>query len=98
MGINDARKGIVTLSGRTIADAERFTSLTTAQDFTPPGSAVLARVYCEAGEVSVRDDGTTATSTNGVPIGAGAYEDVWNPASGSIIEIAAGSVARVVYY
>jgi hypothetical protein len=78
--------------------SERFTSLATAQSFTAPSGAVMARVYCEAGEVAVRDDGTPATATTGVLIGAGTFADVWAPAAGSIIEVSAGSVARVVYY
>ena len=89
----------VTLKGSTAQlGSERLTSLATATAMTPTAGATKARVYVEAGEVRVTDTGTAATTTTGVLIGEGAWEDVWNPADGSIIQTVASSVVTVVYY
>lgn len=78
--------------------SERLTSLATATAMTPTAGATSARVYVEAGEVRVRDDGGTATATTGILIGEGTWETIWNPDEGSIIQTVTSSIVTVVYY
>jgi hypothetical protein len=88
----------VPVYGKAQIGSERLTSLAAAEAMTPTAGAIVARVYCEAGEVRVTDTGVAATATTGIIIGEGQYDTIYNPADGSIIETAAGSIVTVVYY